>query len=322
AKGFISRLVLRDALYAAFRGLGDIVQETGKKLGELLGMNLDLSIGGMWKWIGDKFANNLTGIPGIRGLLDRQADQNMAKLRTDEQQRIQLERWKADPATFGKSSADVEREIEALHAAQLDVALKHQQYNKNRAAEAVRDNPANYGSAYERFKASQEPRPTLPNDGGINDEVLATITKQNEERMKILEAELAIAREKERIQKEDQRGVTEFQKSAAEADKSREQRDVAHERLIERNHREHLLETEATEAQAARGPAERDLRLSEHLLSRESATSAVVVHGAIYGRNDSAAALVQHAQQQLSVLRGIENKLEQIRREKSELTLL
>lgn len=70
----------------------------------------------------------------------------------------------------------------------------------------------------------------------------------------------------------------------------------------------------------SQGGLDRDLDFTEKQLRSQKATSVATIHGGLYGRNDSASVMVQHAAQTVSKLTSIDETLKEIRAQRNEMT--
>lgn len=331
--GFLSRFLLRDAIMTALRGLSDIFAQVGKDLGELTGTNLNFSFKGFMDKIGDSIAQVLQQIKSIRDAVISNSERNIQKIQFSEDQRIQMDRYKKDPLTFNRSSADVEKQIEVVQEQEAKAEINNQK---------LKILQANAAADPSQMTFLQSMTGNLPEGQGANitDEALKNIKKDNAERLKQLNEELAIAKRKEEIQKTDATGWAEFVDRADREDKAEDKRQAAAaDRAAKKeaadkkraaaaaerkkkNNEEHADAQTILSDEAAERSGNKDLSFTRGQLDHQRATSAVAINGGLFGRNDSAATLVQHAATQINLLREISNELKATRKEKSDLTLL
>lgn len=91
---------------------------------------------------------------------------------------------------------------------------------------------------------------------------------------------------------------------------------------VQKNHQEHANADKIARDEAAAKSGNKELSYDREQLDHQRATSAVRIGGGLFGRNDSAALLVQHAATQIMLLRSIDAELKQTRKNQSDLTLL
>lgn len=108
------------------------------------------------------------------------------------------------------------------------------------------------------------------------------------------------------------------EKEEADAKAAREAKEAARDA---KDAKKKSLDSEISDLGKSQGPIDKDLDFTEKQLAHQRATSAVSIQGGLYGRNDSAAVLVQHAAQQVNLLRSIDANIKDIRAQREELTL-
>ena len=315
SNSFIKRLVIRDAIYGMLRGLSAVAGDVAADIAVAFGAAVPKGgfLAGFEKWIGDgifRFMEQVRPDAAYRNPLlaadTATRERTIAQLQADETQRFRNELYKEDPRTFGKSSATVNDQINILNEQLTEAKINNQRYHEFRS----------HGGG-ERGA----------NGMNITDEALALIEEDTKKRLKQADFELAIAKEKERMiaseEKHDESAEAKKERAAAAEEKrakAKADHDAKHEAAVEKNHKEHEIAAEQLEIHR-KGPSS-DLEFTKKELAHERATSAVVINGGLYGRNDANAALVQHAAQQVSLLRSIDSEIKELRKERSDLTLL
>jgi hypothetical protein len=330
ANGFIKRLVIRDAIYGMLRGLTNVASDVGQDIADALGSKLPKGgfLAGFEKWIADGVFSILEGlIPSLakRDVITR--GQNIAQIQSDEEQRFRNELYKEDPTTFHKASSTVQDQLNIQYQAIAQAKVANQKFHEAWAefqsrAREPQGITESAGAYYLRtHKDFKQPA------GTMNDEVLAAVIADREKDIKQLEFEKGIAEKRDTMEKSAERkeAAAEVKQEKAEAaaekkEKTAQERADEARAAVEKKQEEYRLNEER--ADISKKPAEVDLRSTEKQLDHLRATSAVMIGGQLFGRNDSAIQQVRLATEQVSALRTINATLEKIRQEKAELTLI
>jgi hypothetical protein len=316
--GILKRMLLRDVIRTAISGLGDIFVNAGQTLGELLGTNIDLSLKGTFARLGDSLGFLIAShFKTTQDAAIETSQENIEKIKSDEKHRIEMDQFKENPLTFNKSSKQIEQEIEAVREAEAQAKIKYEASKE--LGLKLSEGKGVYGAAgalaagFSKVDAENE---------------LKVSTKNNAEKLKDLDEQLAIAKKKEELLKQIQKDWDEETKQADREAKEKDKKkweniiDTAFkQREIDKKIQEQGVAKEIASEEVQKRGAEADLSFSRHELDKSTATSAVSIRGGLFGRNDSAAALVQHAAQQVNILRSIDQKIGALRQQSQELTL-
>ncbi len=327
SNSFIKRLVIRDAIYGLLRGLTNVAADLGQDIAAAFGAKLPKEgfLAGFEKWIADGIFNIIESVsPTLRNADHATRERNIAQIKEDEERRFRNELYKEDPRTFAQSSAQVNDNINRLNQGLTDAKIANQRFHELEARFRAGDE----NEAPDVESLSDKNGTFVGRKGAnVSDSLLALMEEDTKKRLKQADFELQIAREKEHMlkaeqHKEETAKTKEEHKRLADEKKAKAAEDKAtrHEAAVKKNRAQHALAEERAEI-SMKGP-HADLRETERLLGHQRATSAVMINGGLFGRNDSALALVQHASQQVSILRSIDTEIKHIRKERSDLTLL
>lgn len=322
SKGFIKRLIIRDAVYSVIRGIGSAIQEAKKDLEGLAGVQpINLSL---WKSLGDTIAGMALHLDSIRNAVIGHGESELAEINADENARKDLVRFRRDPNLLKSSAEGLDERLEQQISAQAELHRRN---------------------ARQHIFAAQAGDPNATFDGidgfgaDILDRDLPRLDRQAEKAQAYTRELIAIAKQRDRAASTQGRhdaaagfrsmkSVTEAgvfmsgeeRKEESNAEKAalrKEKKDEAHARKVEQHHDSEKIAAD----ELSRHGATKDLDFTRQQLEHQHATSAVRIGGQMFGRNDSAAALVQHASQQVSLLRSIDSEIKMLRKEKSDLTL-
>lgn len=386
SKGFIRKLVIRDAIYSVISGIGEALKSAEASLNKLTGADVNLSI---WKSLGDIITGIAESTKTISNLVISKAQGNISEITADERARLDLERYKHNPQLLKESSADLEADIERATAKQAADKINNQQLHINKAkamaasqaamspgagddapgfkfnryANAGPDNsdpahrPIGYGLS--PLELAAKPDSFFATEGAnITDSELPLENARDDKKIANAKALLEISKERDKLDKKDltahnkeaqldanlamagyigsdkakkiaDKKAAADAKKAAAAQKRADAKTLADRKRadalaarIKKNHEEHADAAKITEDEASARRGGKELSFDREQLEHQRATSAVRINGGLFGKNDSAATLVQHAATQISLLRSIDNELKQTRQDKSDLTLL
>lgn len=321
--GFLGKLLLRDAIYSIIRGMQEVFKEVTQGLDQLSGESGRRSWS-LWSSIADSIKATISTIPALGSAQQGLLGANIGNINSQELQRQTLDRIKQDPTILKESTDSLSDQIEEL----------------DRQAAEDRKNNARYNFNF----AQTGEQGGSPGFSDINNTKLAERDKQRATSRSFLEELLSVAKERDRKsateageqgRKEEEAQakakestqtandfmagqVREFYAKQAKAQAEAEKKAEAHQRRVE----EHAMADTVTADEASRGRATKDLEETRREISKQHATSAVSINGGVFGRSDAAAALVQHASQQVSLLRSIDAEIKLLRHEKSDMTLL
>jgi hypothetical protein len=332
ANGFIKRLVIRDAIYTMLRGLSQVASDVGQDIANALGAALPKGgfLAGFEKWIADGVFSILEGLwPGLAKKDAETRKQNIQELQSDEEQRFRNTLYQQDPTTFKKATSTVEDQLNIQYKAISDAKIANQKFHEAWAEfqsatmqpEGITESAgAYYLRTHKEFKAPS---------GAMNDEVLAGVIADREKAIKQLEFEKGIAEKRDSIVKaEDKKEAAaeaKEEKAEAAADKKEETAEAKQKREAAeaaKKAQELSLGTQITGDEGEQRTAEKTLDFTKRQLEHEKATSVVSIGGQLFGRNDSAAQMVNYAARQLNRLDSIDNEIKALRKERGDLTLL
>lgn len=320
--GFLGKLLLRDAIYSTIRGLGDAIKAAEGNLETLAGVKPDnLSL---WQefthWIGTAASMLVTLSPGFNRAAVGLAEANVGAVNAQNIQDRELERFKTDPSRLATPTATIESQLQDAIERRADARMENARAHVSAAAGGdagmARDADVEF-SKQDKFLSRQESffreMLSIAKERDRKEE-----SSEKSEGNKKSEAGMRAAKS---VEEANIFMEGEIRKDAAKAEVARERkekRDAAHARKVQ----EHLDSAEIASDEITKRHAGIDLKATEHSIGHERATSAVMIHGAMFGRNDANAALVQHAAQQVSLLRSIDAEIKHLRKEKSDMTLL
>ena len=333
--GFLKKLLIRDVIKEAVKGVQEIIKDTAKDLEELTGIEIKLD---PWREWANVLTNALMSISGINRAVVNNAELNIQNIKDSEKSRVFLSEIKNNPQKLKASALEIERNIENTERQKAEDAINNQRLHQNKAAVGRGMTPALIaamltGGGIDSRMLQKDP---IKSDGAnISDEELKKRNKQSDEELRMLREELAVAKRRDKDNLTESKNDTAAAKKE-EAHQAKMQKDL--ETSIEKSmqhFRHHEKEEAAKKKREERVElsvkeredhekhrrAEVDLHETERNLHAQKATSAVRIHGGLFGKSDSAAQLVQHAAQQVNILRGIESELKAIRHQKDDLTL-
>lgn len=335
--GFLGKLLIRDAIHQLIAGVQEVFKEVQKGMEQAIGAG-DGSTFSIWKSIASFIRGGISGIPGVQRLEDGHQDAGIRSINSQEQRRQTLDRIKEDPSSLKESSASIAEQLEDLDKRMSDDKKANLLFHQREAVGAGHEpgdlaDPA-FKSATE---ANTSQRAFLAE--------LMSVAKENERKSSASDAaegrKHAAATDKtrrdeetalEHSRSEDREDAAKKAKTAAAAEKREEaeqkraeakaKRDAAAAAHVARNRQQHANAQTISGDEAEEKTATKSLEFDRTQLEHQKATSAVRIGGGLFGRNDSAATLVQHAATQISLLRSIDNELKQTRQNQSDLTLL
>lgn len=303
----VQRLLIRDAIYGVIRGFGEMIGTVNSDLRELSGAVKET--GGFFKELGHIITGGLSMIPGVGGAFRSYQESISRSNVARDMQALQEEQFRQNPDSLKTPTSDLQRGLISLLEERQKI---DQQFGAREASFAANGNTSGLHQAQQDHK-----------------EAIEHLKAQEQWQRKLIE--IAESRDRRASAADARGGRADFHslESVANADEfisaqiseenARKAREAA--RRAKRLEEQKLSDQERTD-QAARTRARKDLSFTEGELRRARVTSAVSINGSLYGRSDSATALVQHAQRQISELRQINRQLSEIRKQRSDLTLL
>lgn len=333
--GFLGKLLLRDAIYGLISG---VMQSFKTLTGDLANASGDNGPQpGVWAQAGHVLSNwteNIftpirdSSVAGVGNEMSREAAaRNMDRVLTAARE---------NPKGVGKTSV-LEDQLSEIQD-QRDANRKD--YENHRLGAAMTGNlnsdeagrlKANF-EPQERYLAAMEQglkelvsigrerdkkegkSSAAAHDKTRRDEETALEHSRSEERTEVANAAKAAAK---RAAADEKAAKAAEKKAAAD-----EKRAAALAARISKNHQQHANAQTIAGDEAAERSGDKELSFDRGQLEHQRATSAVRINGGLYGRNDSAATLVQHAAAQVQLLRMIAEELKQTRKNQSDLTLL
>jgi hypothetical protein len=315
-KGFLGRLLLRDAIYGLISGIMSAVNTAMDDLNKAVGDKSPHE--GFWKNVGHtmSFATRMI-FPSINQSDVAQTQAEIARENSLRQMDEIVTHAREDPSQL-KDTSFYQGQLDAV----LEQRKKNQEdYNRERMilAESGSDNPAALAGARANFEPDE--RYFAQMEAHLRELVSMGKSRDNK-----LNEEAKVASEKDfrdrnkAIDDADHMRAVQREADIKEAAKAK-----AAEKLAERvrkNHREHEIAGILTGDEAKETSGSKDLRFTEEEIKKHKATSVVMINGGIFGRSDSVGALVSHAQQTVSELRAIKAEITALRKERGDLTLL
>lgn len=302
--GMLKRILLRDAIMTIIRGMGEIMEQGGRTLGDLLGTNIDLSLKGTLDRIGQTLGNFVVMSSSLlRQASEENTLEDIDKINAQEKSRIQLEKEKENPLLLKKSTQQIQNEIEQSFT---DEANSKKDFD-DKKYEALRF----HDISFDEISETAETKAKVADIGEkrrVLEQELEIAKKRDELRQKEKDKEsgaISMTQAMEIIHKQDEAAAEAFKKKKA----------------LEKKEEHHVLAEDIADEEKQKRTADVDLSYTRRLLEHQHATSAVMINGGLFGRNDSAAALVQTASQQLAVLRSIDLSLKKNRESEYQLTL-
>jgi hypothetical protein len=317
--GMLKRILLRDLIRTAITGVTDIVADTANRLGSLFGENFNFSLKATLQNVSDTVAAALVKMsPVFKQAALETSIENVENIKKDEAHRIEMEKFKENPLLFNKSPEEVEKSIEAITAsmAQAKIDAENQKQEIINYVEPVRHNRGRVAGDSAFFLDDKSPVNTKKAPTKTFSEIesdLAASLKTKESDLRDANEQLEIAKRKVEETARIQREADESHKKSL-AEVKRDKSEIKKEERFDNN------KAIAADRAAAK-VAETDLSFERRQLDHQTATSAVRIQGGLFGKNDSAAQLVQHAAEQVNLLRSINMKLGQTREANQELTL-
>jgi hypothetical protein len=308
-------MLIRDAI----RGMLSTVQEAiSNFMGNEERMAGVANSGGFHplKAIGDWFGTGMTDIadlfPGIHQLGQNSAASNEAAIAAAAAREKQVQAFRDDPSLLKESTSALQSNLSGV------IDQRSQAAQQNALTQATEHNSAAAKEAEEQFKS---------------------LDKQLAETEAYYRELLGIARQRDRADEEGAKKDAEQRehgfRSAKEAQewmdgqvreeeaqaKKKQREDELHATELAKRRTELGISASESTVGKDQGAISRDLAFTEKELQHQHATSAVRIGSGVFGRNDSSAALVQHAAQQVSLLRSIDQEIKALRQQHTELTL-
>lgn len=315
-KGFLGKLLLRDAIYGLISGVMSAINTAMDDLNKAVGDKTPHE--GFWKNVGHLMSfTTRMALPSINNSDIAETGADIAKENALRQMDEIVTHAREDPSNLRATSA---------YQAQLDSVLEQRKqnqenYNRQRMvlAESGQDDPnaltglRNNFEPQDRYLGQMESHLRelvslgKSRDNKLNEEAKAASEKDFRDRNKAIDdADHARGLQREADIKD---------KRAADAAAKLADR-------VRKNRRAHEITGILAGDEKTETKDEKDLRFTEEEIKKHKATSAVVINGGVFGRSDSVGALVSHAQQTVTELRGIRAEITALRKEKSDLTLL
>lgn len=328
--GFLGKLLLRDAIYGLISGATEALKTALGDINFAVGNTKPAE--GIWAGIGH---NIFEGVEAIAPeLKDSQTATTQAEIAREESARNMdriIRAGRDDPSSLQPTSS-IENQLSGI----MDQREAHQKdYDNKRLGYSEAGATANDMAG---LKAAFEPQEKYFASMEASLKELLSMSKERDKKegkssaaktdktRRDEEEAMEHARAEERQDVVAKTKAAEHAKKLQDAEQKREdaktKREAAEAARLKKNHQQHAnAQTIQGDELAARG-ANTDLEFTRGQLDHQKATSAVRIGGGLFGRNDSAATLVQHAATQISLLRSIDNELKQTRQNQSELTLL
>lgn len=335
--GFLGKLLLRDAIYGLLSGFKEVFQEVQKGLESALGAG-DGQGFSIWKNLAADIRATLNLIPAIGNATQGRQDAGIGSINAQELQRQTLDRIKADPSLLKEKSSDIAGQLETIDQQIADDKKKNFLFHQHQA-EGVDKMPGDLSDP--DFKASSQAN----NSQRAFLAELLSVAKENErksaeadkeagrksaeatdKRRRDEETAMEHSRSEDRQDQAKKAKAAELalkrEEAATKREEAKAKRDAAQQARIQKNRQQHANAQTIAGDEVMEHSANKDLDFTRRELDHQRATSAVHIGGGLFGRNDSAATLVQHAAVQISLLRSIDNELKQTRKNQSDLTLL
>lgn len=333
--GFLGKLLLRDAIYGLIAGISQALKTAGGDLANASGDNGPQP--GVWAQAGHVISNWTENIftpirdSAVAGIGNEISRENSAR----EMDRV-LTAARENPKGLTKTST-LEDQLSQVQDAR---EANQRDYNNHRLGAAMTGN-LNSDEAG-RLKANFEPqeRHLAAMEQGLKE--LVSIGRERDKKegkssaaahdktRRDSEEALEHARSEERVGAANaakaaaKKAAAEEKaaKAAAKKAAAEEKRAEALAARIAKNHQQHANAQTIAGDEAAERSGNKELSFDRSQLEHQHATAAVRINGGLFGKNDSAATLVQHAATQVQLLRTIAEELKQTRKNQSDLTLL
>lgn len=305
--GFTARILKSMLFRDAIRGALATMQEA---IGDFMAGNARLAGGppskgfhpltALGDWIGDSLLGGESMLPGMQDARFAAGQSAASAINAKNLQDQQLQQFRENPGSLGESTSDLQDSLSKI----IDQRSAAARGNAITQATEIGQVPSR--EAQERFE--------------VEDKRMAAEEQHARELLSI--AKERDKKESERAPRMGSFGIDggnafmegQIRKEAEEAAKKA----AEHEKRVQ----ERAISDKESLIVKSQGGIDKDLNFTEKLLREQKATSAVTINGGLYGRNDSAAALVQHAAQQTNLLRSIDTNIKALRAQHSELTLL
>lgn len=315
-KGFVGKLLLRDAIYGLISGMMSAINTAMDDLSKAVGDKSTHE--GFWKNVGHtlSFTTRML-VPAINQSDVAQTQAEIAQENAMRQMDEIVTHAREDPSQL-RSTSSYEAQLEGV----LEQRKKNQEdYNRERMvmAQSGQDNP----NALAGARAGFEPKDRYFANMESHLRELVSMAKSRDHK---LDEEAKTAGEKDFRERNKALDDADHARGIQRADEVKEEKKrQAAEKLADRirkNHRGHEITGILAGDEKAATRDAKDLRFTEEEIKKHKATSAVMINGGVFGRSDSVGALVTHAQQTVTELRGIKAEITALRKEKSDLTLL
>lgn len=325
-KGFLSRLLLRDVISEVLSGISQAFRGASDEITKLTNVKINFS---PWERLKDIMVAIAFSSKAIGDSVKFEADRNISNIKMAERHRIELDRLKENPRDVDATTHQIEQQLERAHKKKAEDQINNQKYNKARVDMAAHEaNPLNTDAVIYRQGADVTDEELKRRDA-VSNEKIAYLTQKlayskqsdavryGEEVKENSHAAARIIAERALQVKRDNDNIDETERENTEY-ASRREKEKHHERQIERI----SLDNEGDAVSKTKRGAEHNLNQDEHALEHLKATSTTRINGGLYGRNDSAQALVQNAAKQVSILGSIDAHLAEIKKAKQDLSLL
>lgn len=359
--GFIRKLVIRDAIYSVIAGIAEALKAAEANLNKLTGVDINISIWKSLGDIITGIAESINGVNNAvtqkaranigeitadeRSRLDLERYKNNPHLLKESSADLEagLERLTAQQAAdkinnqqlhINKAAAiqkanpyGMEGTLPGIVEAGI-LGAKPDSYFAKPGADISDDQLKTNQAEYTKHLADQKALLEIAKE---RDRLDATAKKKADApflaAVKKSEAGYA-ARDKRAAAKAiadqkraDKKAIADQKRADAKALADKKKADAQSAR-VQKNREQHANAQTIAKDEAAEKSGGKELSFDREQLEHQRATSAVRIQGGLYGRNDSAATLVQHAATQIQLLRTIAEELKQTRKNQSDLTLL
>lgn len=313
-KNLVERLLVRDLIYGIISGIATAFKTVQSDLQELSGSIKET--GGIFTWMGHTITESIAmWFPGAGAAFEAVQNANTRQRLAGDDRAIAAEKFNQHPEQLTTSLADLQKQlIEVLNQRKdSDAAFGQQAAIAGSLGDtsSLHQIEADRKKRDEELKAEEEWARKMVSIAERRDALeLRGDKKGAKADFHSLEATAKAAQfMQEQIEKDAAR-------DAKKAESDRKKQD-AYDRRVEA----HRISDEIR-ADEADKVGNKDLSFTEREARKMRATSAVVINGSVFGRNDGIGALVSHAAQTVAELRQIKTEISQLRKERSDLTLL
>lgn len=320
ASRILGSMLIRDAI----RGVLYTIQES---LTEFLGNEAYLSGGtskgfhplkALGDFIGDALSAGAEMIPALNRAHQALGASGIGAANAKNLSDSDLQRFKEHPEELSKSSTlqgQLNSIVEQRAKAASDAAIQHSIALSSGDASGGRDSEAAFKLLDKGLSERESQARELLSLGKERDRKQDEVDRKGsgaagKSFMDVFDAGV---KERGEEREETAKEVEKAARSKAEADRKAAE--------LTKRTTERKMSDEEQSLGKSQGGIDKDLDFTEKQLAHQRATSAVSIQGGLYGRNDSAAVLVQHAAQQVNLLRSIDANIKDIRAQREELTL-